>query len=246
MCKGDLYSMRMSASSLFSKSYLKTNSDERKEKLKTLFFELCGDDTPMVRRAAATALAEFAKALGDPTEPLIETYKKLLKDPQDAVKTETIKCSVIITQMLMSHEEFKLEETIIEAIEECIKGSGSWRLRFAVAEILPSLAETAGKKYTDEHFVGMLEKLIEDSEAEVRSEALNAIPKVGKICTPNLIIAKLIIPISTTIVGDQSVHVRASLAEAICKIGEIVGGTDCIDHIVPILKQVIKDQHTEV
>ncbi len=45
---------------------------------------------------------------------------------------------------------------------------------------------------------------------------------------------------------DSSVHVRASLAEAVCKISSVVGQENSIDHLVPIVTQLIKDSHTEV
>lgn len=38
-------------------------SNTLKQELCTLFRNLCGDDTPMVRRAAASKLGEFAKVL---------------------------------------------------------------------------------------------------------------------------------------------------------------------------------------
>ncbi len=63
----------------------------------------------------------------------------------------------------------KLEDTVLSAIEEGIKNSGSWRLRFAVAELLPELARAIGKEPTDAHLIDILELLLEDKEAEVRS-----------------------------------------------------------------------------
>ncbi len=40
---------------------------------------------------------------------------------------------------------------------------------------------------------------------------------------------------STKLVTDTSVHVRASLAEAVCKIAPVVGQDNAIDHLVPIV-----------
>ena len=51
---------------------------------------------------------------------------------------------------------------------------------------------------------------------------------------------------STKLVTDPSVHVRASLAEAVCKIAPVVGQDNSIDHLVPIVTQLIKDANTEV
>lgn len=69
----------------------------------------------------------------------------------------------------------------------------------------------------------MLEKLIVDTDAEVRSEALHRMSTVGKKCDPTVFLNAVIIPISTKLVTDPSVHVRASLAEGVCMIAEILG-----------------------
>ncbi len=42
--------------------------------------QICKDDTPMVRRAAASAFGEFALANENISEEMIETFKKLLSD----------------------------------------------------------------------------------------------------------------------------------------------------------------------
>jgi hypothetical protein len=46
---------------------------------------------------------------------------------------------------------------------------------------------------------------------------------VGKKCDPTVFLNAVIIPISTKLVTDPSVHVRASLAEGVCMIAEILG-----------------------
>ena len=69
---------------------------------------------------------------------------------------------------------------------------------------------------------------------------------VGRKCDPTKILNTVIIPISTKLVTDPSVHVRASLAEGVCMIAEIIGSENSIDHLIPVVSQLIKDQHTEV
>ena len=146
----------------------------------------------------------------------------------------------------MKNQDIKLEDSILNSIEEAIKIKGSWRLKYAVAELLPELSWTIGRSLSDEHLIPVLEKLLTDSEQEVRSEALVAITEVGKVCDPQLIVEKLMGPISTKLITDPSVHVKASLAECICKIGSLIGKDNCITHIIPIVGKLIKDECTEV
>lgn len=117
LAKGDLYSMRISSCYLISEAYKRSRAPEQ-EKLSQIYYELCGNDTPMVRRAAATNLGDFATAAGEASNEMIEAFQKLLKDPQDAVKTEAVKNSVIVSKMVMDHHNYKLEETVLAAIED--------------------------------------------------------------------------------------------------------------------------------
>jgi serine/threonine-protein phosphatase 2A regulatory subunit A len=62
LVKGDLYSMRISACGLFSALYPYVSALNQ-TLLRQLFAELCRDDTPMVRRAAASNISNiFIKA----------------------------------------------------------------------------------------------------------------------------------------------------------------------------------------
>lgn len=59
---GDWFTCRTSACALFSVSYPRVSS-ALKADLRSHFRTLCQDDTPMVRRAAASKLGEFAKVV---------------------------------------------------------------------------------------------------------------------------------------------------------------------------------------
>ena len=57
--KGDLFSMRISASFLYADIYEKLD-DEQKEMTRKKFTKLSKDDTPMVRRGAAQSIGTIA------------------------------------------------------------------------------------------------------------------------------------------------------------------------------------------
>lgn len=62
LASGDWFTSRTSACGLFSVSYARV-SPATKTELRSLFKNLCRDDTPMVRRAAASRLGEIAKVV---------------------------------------------------------------------------------------------------------------------------------------------------------------------------------------
>ncbi|XP_016119121.1 serine/threonine-protein phosphatase 2A 65 kDa regulatory subunit A beta isoform-like [Sinocyclocheilus grahami] len=62
LASGDWFTSRTSACGLFSVCYPRVSSTVKAE-IRQHFRTLCSDDTPMVRRAAASKLGEFAKVL---------------------------------------------------------------------------------------------------------------------------------------------------------------------------------------
>lgn len=83
LSSGDWFTSRTSACGLFSVCYQRVNGSVKSD-LRTHFRNLCQDDTPMVRRAAASKLGEFAKVV----EPeylkldLIPMFVNLAQDEQ--------------------------------------------------------------------------------------------------------------------------------------------------------------------
>ena len=61
LAQGDWFTGRVTSASLFSSAYARSNS--QKEKLRKRFIELCHEDTPMIRRACAARLGQFATKL---------------------------------------------------------------------------------------------------------------------------------------------------------------------------------------
>ena len=92
-------------------------------------------------------------------------------------------------------------------------------MRFAIAEIAAKISEFLVREVTDQQIIPIYELLLQDKEAEVRSEAIANVPELCKYCTPALITEKIIPIITSHIANDQSQHVRGSLAHSICEIG---------------------------
>jgi serine/threonine-protein phosphatase 2A regulatory subunit A len=162
----------------------------------------------MVRRAIAINLGNFAKVLDYPIDNVLKAYRSLLSDKQDAVKIEALKNSCIIARILINNGDIDKAEN--DVVVSCKKASEetSWRLRFAVAEILSELAHIVGKDLSDRHIKSVVEKLLGDSEAEVRSEIITKVIETVEIIKPDQVLDKLIL-----LIQDPSQHVRESLAE---------------------------------
>lgn len=206
LSKGDLFSMRIASCYLLAKTYVKTQKPEIKD---TIFNALYVDDTPMVRRAMAINLGDFAKAIGYPIENVLKAYKSLLKDQQDAVKIEALKNSCILATILKDNNDMEnLENDVVLSVKSASEDKNSWRLRFSVAEILSDFTHIIGKDLADKHIKEVVEALLGDSEAEVRSEIIIKVTEIVEIVKPHQVLDKLIV-----LTTDGSQHVRESLAE---------------------------------
>ena len=83
---GEWFTSRTSACGLFSVVYANCTTSTKQD-LRTAFRALCGDDTPMVRRAAAAKLGELAKVMEaeNVKQDLMGMFHTLANDEQVGV-----------------------------------------------------------------------------------------------------------------------------------------------------------------
>lgn len=81
LATGEWFTARVSGAGLFAVAYPRA-SHALKAELRQLFSQLCHDDTPMVRRAAAQKLGGFAKAVEQEyvTRELMPLFTELTQD----------------------------------------------------------------------------------------------------------------------------------------------------------------------
>eukprot|EP00002_Diphylleia_rotans_P038935 TRINITY_DN8918_c0_g2_i1.p1 TRINITY_DN8918_c0_g2~~TRINITY_DN8918_c0_g2_i1.p1 ORF type:complete len:575 (-),score=137.22 TRINITY_DN8918_c0_g2_i1:475-2199(-) len=241
MCASDWFSSRATACHLFAAAYPKAGA--LKGDLRNMFSELCRDDTPMVRRAAASQLGKLAKEVEKELakSELIHLLGKLAQDDQDSVRLLCIEGCISIGQLLSPEENASY---ILPTIRSCGTDK-SWRVRYMVAENYGELAKTMGVEITKAELVPAYVKLLKDAEPEVKTAAAS---KVSSFCTslPPEIIMKQIMPCVRELAGDPSQHVRAALASVIVGIGALLSRNSVIDSLLPIILQLLKDESSEV
>lgn len=83
LAQGDWFTSRTSSCGLFAVAYPRANPAQKAE-LRTTFRALCRDDTPMVRRAAASKLGEVAKVWEKDylKSELLQIFEDLSRDDQ--------------------------------------------------------------------------------------------------------------------------------------------------------------------
>ena len=239
----DWFTSRVSACGIFAVAYGKAPDSSTRSECIGIFGNLCRDDTPMVRRAAAKALGEIIKvADGDIiVEYLVPQFVKLAKDNQDSVKLLAMENGVALTQRL---PENKSKELVLPIILE-LAADTSWRVRWSVGKGFGDMCEAMGESTVTSGFLDSFEKLLRDSEAEVRAVTAGNIGRAMAHIPSEVAISK-IIPTVTTIVQDQSEHVRAGVAGSIMSMSETLGKDLSIEHLLPLFLQLLKDSNSDV
>lgn len=150
LAQGDWFTSRTSASGLISVCYARVSNHVKGELRQydslsflfilnesivlRLFKGLCQDDTPMVRRAAASKLGEFAKVV-EPEylrQELVPLFTNLASDEQDSVRLLAIEAGIAMA-CLFRHED--LEQQMMQTLRAATEDK-SWRVRYVVADKL--------------------------------------------------------------------------------------------------------------
>lgn len=247
LATGDWFTSRTSACGLFPAVYPRVGAQVKSE-LISMFSQLCHDDTPMVRRAAAGKVGEFAKSdmdLGDVKTHLVPLFVLLAQDEQDSVRLVAVESCVHIASLLTPAENKKF---ILSALKSAAEDA-SWRVRYMVADKFTALQESVGEEITKTHLVSAFVKLLKDNEAEVRTAAAFKVPDFCAALEKSIqfdTIVKLVMPCVRDLVEDQSQHVRAALASVIMALAPGLGKDHTIQHLLPLFLQLLKDDYPEV
>ncbi|CAB0006209.1 unnamed protein product [Nesidiocoris tenuis] len=223
LSSGDWFTSRTSACGLFSVCYSRVNSTVKAD-LRQHFRTLCQDDTPMVRRAAASKFGEFAKVV----EPeylktdLIPMFVSLAQDEQDSVRLLAVEACVSIASLLQQED---VEQLVMPTLRQCTVDT-SWRVRYMVADKFTELQVAVGPEITRAELVSALQSLLKDSEAEVRAAAANKVRDFCQALDPVYregLIMSNILPYVKELVTDPNQHVKAALASVIMGLSPILG-----------------------
>nr|CAD7440285.1 unnamed protein product [Timema bartmani]CAD7610207.1 unnamed protein product [Timema genevievae] len=246
LAAGDWFTSRTSACGLFSVCYQRVGLGVKAD-LRSHFRTLCQDDTPMVRRAAASKLGEFARVVEVEylKSDLIPMFVNLAQDEQDSVRLLAVEACVSIASLLQQDD---VEQLVMPTLRQCA-GDTSWRVRYMVADKFTELQKAVGPDITKTDLVPAFQSLLKDTEAEVRAAAAH---KVRDFCQnldqvqQETIIMTSVLPYVKDLVADPNQHVKSALASVIMGLSPILGKHNTIEHLLPLFLSQLKDECPEV
>ena len=133
LSKADWFTSKISATGLYNVPYSKATPPSQ-EQLRQQFSQLVHDDTPMVRRQAATNLAKFVKEMSPQIviDEMIPLFQHLAGDDQDSVRLLTVEILISIAEV-MPKEQQTSHGTLLTALRNLFEDK-SWRVRYMVAD----------------------------------------------------------------------------------------------------------------
>lgn len=104
------------------------------EQLRQQFGLLVHDDTPMVRRQAATSLAKFVKEMPAAivVEEMIPMFQHLALDDQDSVRLLTVEILISVAEVVPKEQQ-NSHGVLLTSLRSLI-GDKSWRVRYMIAD----------------------------------------------------------------------------------------------------------------
>merc|ERR1712232_675589 len=101
--------------------------ESKQDDLLKMYFRLCGNDAPMVRRQAANVLGSIAEVLPHTSSfsELLEVFEKLSNDEQDSVRILAINNCIALGKLKSSPD---WQSKILQVIKASAEDK-SWRVR---------------------------------------------------------------------------------------------------------------------
>ncbi|CAN6873038.1 unnamed protein product [Brassica oleracea] len=190
LAAGEWFAARVSACGLFHVAY-QGCTDVLKTELRSIYNQLCQDDMPMVRRAAATNLEKFATTVESSylNAEIMTMFDDLTKDEQDFVRLLAVEGCAALGKLL------ELQDCVARVLSVIVNFSQqdkSWRVRYMVANQLYELCEVVGPDCTKTDLVPAYVRLLQDNEAEVCIAASGKVTKFCQLLNPELSIQHIL------------------------------------------------------
>jgi serine/threonine-protein phosphatase 2A regulatory subunit A len=213
---------------------------KEKEKLRNLYYKLCDDETPLIKRSAAKEFGPLCMVMEkEVVNPdMINYFKKFMTD-SDSVKVIALSSLIQLVKLFQNTDQQRLNVQVVVAASE----DKSWRVRHELAKIFPQLIDGFGSQINE--LVPTLGNLIKDSEMEVRLAALEGVTQVIKTVNAEKV-SICIIPALLSLSNESSVHVKSVVGECLGPIARSVGYTAFNAKLSGLLDALMKDENAEV
>ncbi|KAJ1627069.1 armadillo-type protein [Pavlovales sp. CCMP2436] len=212
LATADWFTSRISACSLFTVAYPRVPPATRSE-LRATFKVLCRDDTPMVRRAASSALGGFAGVL---ERELLKTevmplFVALASDEQDSVRLLAVENCVALGRLLPPEDAQVTHSELVPAFVKLLRDNEP-----------EGLAPVLGKAHTISSLLPLVLVLLRDEYPEVRLNVIARLHAVNSVIGVELL-AQSLLPAVVQLAEDRQWRVRLAIIEYVPLLAQQLG-----------------------
>lgn len=233
------FQWKVSAIYLIRMCYQKSGKD--KEKLRSLYFKLCDDDTPIIKRTAAKEFGPLCLILEKKylSTDMIPYYKMFMNE-SDIIRVTILPSLVQLTNL--SKNVTDLQRTSLQFIVAA-SDDMSWRVRNQLCQLFPEIANYLGKQINE--LIPTLSILINDSETEVKISALKSLNLIIKKISSERIVYS-IIPAFRNLSNETSKDVKANIGESLGPIAAKIGYSAFNSNLGVVMDTLMKDENPDV
>ena len=235
----EAFQWKVSACYLIRICYPKAGKE--KEKLVNLYFKLCDDDTPIIKRTAAKEFGPLCLIIEKDTvkSEMLNCYKKFMNE------SDTVRVTILpsIVQLSKIFQEPELQKLHIQNINAASIDK-SWRVRNELANLYPQFIDYF-QNNPNLDLVQPICTLMKDSETEVKASALKALNQVISKLPADKVTSQ-IVPTLRGLNNESNKDTKANIGLLFGPISRIIGYTSFNANLGTMMDTLMKDENAEV
>ena len=235
----EAFQWKVSACYLIRICYPKAGKE--KEKLVNLYFKLCDDDTPIIKRTAAKEFGPLCLIIEKDTvkSEMLNCYKKFMNE------SDTVRVTILpsIVQLSKIFQEPELQKLHIQNINSASIDK-SWRVRNELANLYPQFIDYF-QNNPNLDLVQPICTLMKDSETEVKASALKALNQVITKLPADKVTSQ-IVPTLRGLNNESNKDTKANIGLLFGPISLIIGYTGFNANLGTMMDTLMKDENAEV
>ena len=235
----EAFQWKVSACYLIRICYPKAGKE--KEKLVNLYFKLCDDDTPIIKRTAAKEFGPLCLIIEKDTvkSEMLNCYKKFMNE------SDTVRVTILpsIVQLSKIFQEPELQKLHIQNINAASIDK-SWRVRNELANLYPQFIDYF-QNNPNLDLVQPICTLMKDSETEVKASALKALNQVISKLPADKVTSQ-IVPTLRGLNNESNKDTKSNIGLLFGPISRIIGYTSFNANLGTMMDTLMKDENAEV
>ena len=235
----EAFQWKVSACYLIRICYPKAGKE--KEKLVNLYFKLCDDDTPIIKRTAAKEFGPLCLIIEKETvkSEMLNCYKKFMNE------SDTVRVTILpsIVQLSKIFQDPELQKLHIQNINNASTDK-SWRVRNELANLYPQFIDYF-QNNPNLDLVQPICTLMKDSETEVKASALKALNQIIQKL-PSDKVTSQIVPTLRGLNNESNKDTKSNIGLLFGPIAQIIGYTAFNANLGTMMDTLMKDENAEV